>query len=61
MSSKVELMPCKECWHSALLSQDDIGWYVRCEVDFCDNCTGYFLTPEDASRVWNQNMKEVKE
>lgn len=56
MRGRVELAPCKECGHSALLRQDDIGWYVRCEVDFCDNCTEYFDTPEEASRVWNQRQ-----
>jgi hypothetical protein len=54
---KVELTPCKECGHSALLRLDDLGWYVRCEVDFCDNCTEYFDTPEEASRVWNQRQE----
>ena len=61
MRGKVELTPCKECGHSALLRQDDIGWYVRCEVDFCNNCSGYFDTPEEASRVWNQRQEGAAE
>lgn len=54
MERKIECpCPCKECGHEAIVRQDDIGWYVRCVVDFCDNCTEYFDSPEEAMSAWN--------
>ena len=49
---------CRECGHEAICRQDDIGWYVRCIVDFCDNCTEYFDTPEEAINAWNTRQEK---
>ena len=51
-----EIKPCKECNHDGLLLQDCIGWFVRCEVDTCDNFSGYFDTPEEAIAAWNRRV-----
>lgn len=54
MENNVELKPCKECGHEARIWKDGIGYYVRCIVDFCDNCTEYFDTLEEAAASWNR-------
>lgn len=52
--SKVKsLCKCKECGHEAIVRSDDIGWFVRCINDFCDNSTEYFDIPNEAVDVWN--------
>ena len=53
----MEISKCKECGHNAVWCKDDIGLYVRCIVDFCDNCTEYFDSPEEAIAAWNERQK----
>lgn len=48
--------PCKEDGHVPIVRQDDIGWFVRCSVDFCNNCSGYFDSPEEAVAAWNDRQ-----
>jgi hypothetical protein len=55
--TNAEMKPCKECNHDGLLCQDDVGWFVRCEVDMCDNFYGYFDTPDEAISAWNRRTK----
>jgi hypothetical protein len=55
--TNAEMKPCKECNHDGLLCQDDVGWFVRCEVDMCDNFSGYFDTPDEAISAWNRRAK----
>jgi len=54
MGSEIKLKPCRECRHEAKIWKDDFGYFVRCIVDFCDNCTEYFDTAEEAAAAWNQ-------
>lgn len=54
MPNEIQLSPCSEDGHTPIIRQDGLGWYVRCIVDFCDNCTEYFDTPEEAAEAWNE-------
>ena len=60
-----ELKPCKcgDCGHPARVCEDwGLGYYVECSLDFCDNATEYFDTPEEAVAAWNhRNGEETKD
>ena len=50
--------PCKVDGHSPIVIQDAIGYFVRCSYDFCDNCTEYFDSEEEAIAAWNRRASE---
>ena len=60
MKSEIELNSCSEDGHKPVIRKDDFGYYVRCIVDFCDNCTEYFDTPEEAAEEWNRRNSNAK-
>jgi hypothetical protein len=60
MASDPKLTPCKcsECGRPARGCRDDLGYYVKCSMDFCNNTTEYFDTPEQAIAAWNHRNGE---
>lgn len=58
---KPKLKPCKcgDCGHLARVCEDwGLGYYVECSMDFCDNCTEYFDTLDEAIAAWNHRNEE---
>ena len=57
MKPELKTCKCRECGHEARIVKDGLGDYVECIVDFCDNTTEYFDTPEEAVAMWNRRQE----
>ena len=57
MANSPKPCKCSDCGRPARVCRDGLGYYVECSMDFCDNTTEYFDTPEEAVAAWNRRAK----